>query len=140
MCSKKFYNDFFTLEHYTFVEGFETYSYYGPFNYITFNVGYHNERKIFYFSLRKVNCFDISRSRFPKYSRLCITKSELNGWIMMQRKYLYCFFCFSWKKSHRIIMITFRVIHHGLRYYTILLLTQNLDPEFVYDVRYVQMH
>ncbi len=37
----------FILEHYIFVEGYETYSYYGPLNYLTFNVGYHNERKSF---------------------------------------------------------------------------------------------
>jgi len=41
----------FILEHYIFVEGYETYSYYGPLNYLTFNVGYHNERKSFFFLL-----------------------------------------------------------------------------------------
>jgi len=50
----------FIAEHYVFKPGYETYSYYGPLNAITYNVGYHNERR----NIRFASSFRITFESF----------------------------------------------------------------------------
>lgn len=84
-------------EHYVFRPGQETYSYYGPLNRLTFNVGYHNEHHDFPYipgsrlaQLRKLapEYYDslYSHSSWTKTLWLYISRSDLGGYSRVKRR------------------------------------------------------
>ena len=83
-------------EHYVFRAGQETYSYYGPLNRLTFNVGYHNEHHDFPYipgsrlaRLRQIapEYYDglLSHSSWTRVIWDYITRSDLSGFSRVKR-------------------------------------------------------
>jgi sphingolipid delta-4 desaturase len=83
-------------EHYVFRTGQETYSYYGPLNRVTFNVGYHNEHHDFPYipgsrlqKLRQMapEYYDtlLSHSSWTRVIWQYITRTELGGFSRVKR-------------------------------------------------------
>jgi sphingolipid delta-4 desaturase len=83
-------------EHYVFREGQETYSYYGPLNRLTFNVGYHNEHHDFPYipgsrlaRLRRIapEYYDslLSHSSWTRVIWDYVTRPDLGGFSRVKR-------------------------------------------------------
>ena len=107
----------FALEHYIFVEGYETYSYYGPLNYITYNVGYHNERKDLDLTLSKTNSSPLDHD-FPNIPGYALPK--VSCWRAYSKTiFIKLFFASSWKRLRLITTIIYRAITPGSKFWWI---------------------
>ncbi|XP_072885465.1 sphingolipid delta(4)-desaturase/C4-monooxygenase DES2-like isoform X1 [Hemitrygon akajei] len=75
----------FIAEHYMFLKGYETYSYYGPLNWITFNVGYHMEHHDFP---------SIPGSKLPQVKKMAPEFYENlpqhNSWLRVLWDFIFC--------------------------------------------------
>lgn len=94
----------FIAEHYVFVKGYETYSYYGPLNLLAFNVGYHNEHHDFP---------RIPGSRLPLVRKIA---SEFYDTLPQHK---------SWTK----VIFDFIFLHHMTPYSRVLRSSKRNNPE-----------
>ena len=82
----------FIHEHYLWSDGQETYSYYGPLNYLTWNIGYHNEHHDF---------MQVPGARLPELHRIA---REVYGQLESHR---------SWTKVYWLFVRTQKLGHHS---------------------------
>ncbi|CAF0749917.1 unnamed protein product [Brachionus calyciflorus] len=91
----------FIAEHYVFVKGYETYSYYGPLNLITFNVGYHNEHHDF----PNIPCW-----RLPEVRKIAPEYYDNlpchNSWIKVLYDFITCTEMGPYSRVHRDYKVT----------------------------------
>jgi sphingolipid delta-4 desaturase len=91
----------FISEHYVFIKGYETYSYYGPLNLITFNVGYHNEHHDF----PNIPCYRLPEVRkiAPEYYD---NIPSHNSWIKVLYDFITCPEMGPYSRIHRDYSVT----------------------------------
>lgn len=98
----------FIAEHYVFVKGYETYSYYGPLNLITFNVGYHNEHHDF----PNIPCWKLPEVRkiAPEYYDNLPCH---NSWIKVLYDFIVCTEMGPYSRVHRDYKVTseYAILH-----------------------------